>query len=404
MPPIAGSVFSFVLNGGAIESIIQVCRGATPLRRDRAVIRLTVAIYLYCAAYLASLLLNPMPVGTLHYFWPVLTLITFPFLYSRWCEGGRQTVARSVVFASVAGCYGAFVLAAFQFHYLGIRAEGGAGNAIVFATVTCLAASVCLAGIFALEKGFSTWLAAAFVAGTMAILYSGSRIMWLALAVNVAAILIVHRGRLRLRASIWVTTGIALAIAATVAVGSQIIPERINALAHDWQQLAEEGNYDSSLGRRVALWTAAVDIAQENVLLGRGAQATNQLIRDRFAGQNGLNLSYTHFHNGFLTAWVETGLLGMIALAAVFVVAATVGARTLASNDDPVARLGGLILLLLISTYLIGGLTGIIVGHDILDAMLMSFLVVGTFLSSGASHEQLPAKHGQQQNLQIKPD
>jgi O-antigen ligase len=34
-------------------------------------------------------------------------------------------------------------------------------------------------------------------------------------------------------------------------------------------------------------------------------------------------------------------------------------------------------------TYLIAGMTGILVGHDILDTVLMIFLVTGTYLASG---------------------
>jgi O-antigen ligase len=43
-------------------------------------------------------------------------------------------------------------------------------------------------------------------------------------------------------------------------------------------------------------------------------------------------------------------------------------------------------------TYLIGGLTGILVGHDILDSTLMVFLVCGTYLASG---RQQPLPQGQ---------
>ena len=56
------------------------------------------------------------------------------------------------------------LLALFQYYRLGIRAEGGAGNAIVFATVTCLSALVCLAGALADAPGpvlidcLGTWL------------------------------------------------------------------------------------------------------------------------------------------------------------------------------------------------------------------------------------------------------
>ena len=48
-------------------------------------------------------------------------------------------------------------------------------------------------------------------------------------------------------------------------------------------------------------------------------------------------------------------------------------------------RLGAAILITLTATYVIGGLTGILVGHDILDAMLMAYLAVGAYLAAGTS-------------------
>ncbi|RUV36815.1 O-antigen ligase family protein, partial [Mesorhizobium sp. M7A.F.Ca.MR.148.00.0.0] len=45
--------------------------------------------------------------------------------------------------------------------------------------------------------------------------------------------------------------------------------------------------------------------------------------------------------------------------------------------------------------YLTAGMTGILIGHDILDSMLMVFLVSGTYLASGRQvpllEEQAPA-------------
>jgi O-antigen ligase len=40
-------------------------------------------------------------------------------------------------------------------------------------------------------------------------------------------------------------------------------------------------------------------------------------------------------------------------------------------------------VLVAVITYLTGGLTGILIGHDILDATLMVFLISGTYLASG---------------------
>jgi O-antigen ligase len=148
--PIFGSVASIAVNVGAVGGVAEVLRGIIPISRDRFLLYLTIPIYLYCASYLLSLAVNPAPGWD--YLLPVLTFLLFPFLYSSWCLSKKETVARSATNASMIACYGALVLAIVQFHVYGIRAEGGSGNAIVFATMTCMAASIALAGAFTREN------------------------------------------------------------------------------------------------------------------------------------------------------------------------------------------------------------------------------------------------------------
>ncbi len=140
--PIVGSVASFAVNIGAAGGVLEVLRGIIRISRDRFLLYLTVPIYLYCASYLLSLVANPAP-GWSDVL-PVLTFLLFPFLYSSWCLSKKETVARSAINGSMIACYGALALAIVQFHFYGIRAEGGAGNAIVFSTVTCMAAVIAL--------------------------------------------------------------------------------------------------------------------------------------------------------------------------------------------------------------------------------------------------------------------
>jgi O-antigen ligase len=92
---------------------------------------------------------------------------------------------------------------------------------------------------------------------------------------------------------------------------------------------------------------------------------------------------FGHFHNGFLNALVEAGIVGAVALAAIFVVAAKNAAKVLRISTDPVERFGATLIVIVVITYLTGGMVGILVGHDILDAVLMVFLVSGTYLASG---------------------
>jgi O-antigen ligase len=72
-------------------------------------------------------------------------------------------------------------------------------------------------------------------------------------------------------------------------------------------------------------------------------------------------------------------------LTAIFVVAAWLAAKTLATTTVAESRLGAVMLIVLVTTYVLNGLAGILVGHDLLDAMLIAFLAVGIYLAAGTS-------------------
>jgi len=382
--PVAGSVASIVVNVGSVGGVLEIGRRVIGFSRDRFMLYLAVPIYLYCFSYLFSLVANPAPQW--RHVLPILPLLLFPFLYSSWCLSNKTTVARSAVAGSMIACYGALALAIVQFHFLGIRAEGGAGNAIVFAMMTCMAASIALAGAFTKEGMAAVPLFAAYCAGSIAILYSGSRMTWVALFIATGVILWIYRRRRHAFSSALAVSCAGLAVAAVTFAGTQVIPSRVSALVQDWQQLGSGEIPHTSLGRRTELWTIGLDAVQARPFAGTGAQSTKPLIRAGF-DRIGSYASHSHFHNGFLNAWVEAGLLGMLSLAAIFVVAGTLAIRTLFARPPPSseARLGAVILIAVVVTYVVNGLTGILVGHDILDAMLMALLVVGSYLAGGTS-------------------
>jgi O-antigen ligase len=227
-------------------------------------------------------------------------------------------------------------------------------------------------------------LAFATLAGAVAILYSGSRIIWLAMLVAGIAVLLINRRKLNNRNAIRLlliagATGIVIAV-----VGLPIISERAAFLFSDWDALATKGDHTTALGLRAALWQIGLGAFHDMPIFGHGITASRELIKDGFHNQfNMPSVGFSHFHNGFLTALVQAGLLGAITLAAVFVVAARNAAIVLRTSTDTIERFGATMIVVTVITYLIGGLTGILVGHDILDSTLMVFLVSGTYLASG---------------------
>ncbi|RWC69411.1 MAG: O-antigen ligase family protein [Mesorhizobium sp.] len=381
-PPVLGSVVSFVFNGGGLWSVLLIALKRRRFNVDRAMMALTIAICAYCASNVLASLVNHAIVTDARHLVPLITFLFFPISYSTWSITQKTTLVRIIVVASMAACFGALLLAVYQQYRLGIRAEGGAGNAIVFAEVLCLAVVTCLAAALSGIERYRIALICAALGGTIAIIYSGTRIVWLALLIAGIAVLLINQQKLRGRNAVRVLLLLA-AIAATIAVfGSQTIAGRVAFLHSDWDALTH-GDHTTALGSRVALWDIGLKAFREMPFFGHGVGATRLLIKQGFQDQFGMDEGFNHFHNGFLTALVQAGILGAVTLAAIFVVAARNAARVLRDSADPVERFGATMIVALVITYLTAGMTGILIGHDILDSVFMIFLVSGTYLACG---------------------
>jgi len=102
---------------------------------------------------------------------------------------------------------------------------------------------------------------------------------------------------------------------AIVTVGYPIISERADFLFSDWNALATKGDHSTALGLRVALWQIGLGAFRDAPIFGHGIAASQALMHQGFQDQFGLDRGFSHFHNGFLTALVQAGLLGAITLA-----------------------------------------------------------------------------------------
>ncbi|RUW36898.1 MULTISPECIES: O-antigen ligase [unclassified Mesorhizobium] len=382
-PPVLGSLVSFVFNGGALWSLFLLALRRRQFNIDRPMLAMTVAIYAYCAAIVLASIVNGLLAADLRLFLPLITFLFFPISYSTWSITDKTVLVRIVVLASAAACFGALLLAIIQYYWIGTRAEGGAGNAIVFATVTCLAVMICLAGTLSgIEKGWKL-LAVAALAGTAAILYSGSRIVWLAMPLAAIVILLINRRRVTSANLTRLALIAGAACLVVAAIGFPVIMDRADFLFSDLNALNTRNDHTTALGLRVGMWEIGAKAFHDAPIFGHGISGSRVLMKQGFHDQFGMDAGYNHYHNGFLTAVVQAGLLGALALAAIFVVAAWNAAGTLRRSADPTQRFGATMIIVTVITYLLGGLTGILVGHDILDATLMVFLVSGTYLACG---------------------
>ncbi|TIV56940.1 O-antigen ligase family protein [Mesorhizobium sp.] len=383
LSPVLGSAVSVAFNAGGACSVLLVALRRRQFNFDRPMLAMTASIYAYCAAMVLASTVNGALGADLKYFLPLITLLFFPISYSTWSSTDKVTLARIAVLASAATCCGALAIAIVQYHWIGTRAEGGAGNAIVFATVTCLAVMMCLAG--ALSGIVKDWklLAVAALAGAVAIIYSESRMIWVAMLIAIIAILLINRHRFMAVSltRLAIVTGAACLVVA--ALGFPIIAGRADFLFSDWDALTARGDYNTALGLRVAMWEIGLGAFREMPIFGHGISASRTLMKQGFHDQFGMAAGFNHYHSGFLTALVQAGAVGALALAAIFVVATRNATKVLRLSGEPVERFGATMLIVTVITYLIGGMTGIIIGHDILDSVLMVFMISGTYLACG---------------------
>ncbi|TIV44305.1 MAG: O-antigen ligase family protein, partial [Mesorhizobium sp.] len=277
--PVLGSLVSITFNAGGVWSAMLLAAKRRRFNIDGPMLALTAAIYAYCAAMVLASIVNGTLAADLRFFLPLITFLLFPISYSTWSITEKTALARIAVLASAAACFGALAIAIVQYHWLGTRAEGGAGNAIVFATVTCLAVMLCLAGALSGIEKRSKLLVLAAIAGTIAIVYSGSRMIWVAVPIAGIVVLLVNRRRFT-NASMARLAVIGVVVAlAIAAIGSRAIMDRADFLVSDWDALNANGDHSTALGLRVAMWEIGLAAVREMPIFGHGITASRALMK-----------------------------------------------------------------------------------------------------------------------------
>jgi O-antigen ligase len=218
------------------------------------------------------------------------------------------------------------------------------------------------------------WVAfLAALAAATALLFTGMRALWPFLLIGPAIPLIVLRPALN-----WsvVRRGILIAILPLLLIGYMtydMIATRMEALVEDVER-TQVGQDDGSLGKRLVIWKHGLEKAEENPIIGSGPGSIKEDSSEVFG--------VSHYHNFLLNALVKSGVPGVLAILGLFIVPLVVVARRLRPADG--TGLAGLSLLLTLQiTFLLSGSVGIMLGHDIHDALFIYGTIVACFLVAG---------------------
>lgn len=388
LAPIAGSAVTIVFLAGAIWCTLHIAFGKPRLSADEGMIALYAPLLGYCVVAAVSTAANVGSLGDASIrMLPLLTFMVLPFSYSIWSISQKSTIAVMIAAGSMIACYGALALGFYQFYTIGARAEGGAGNSLVFATVTALAGTSALAGLSLGVNKLKLPLLGAWFAAFLAITYSEARTVWftfLLVSVVVGWVIRPSSAAVSFRTNRWLFAATSLVALAVIFLTYDIVRDRLLRAMDDWQQIELLGNFDTAVGQRVAMWEIGTDLFSRHPFLGYGLSSAKVLLGQTLA-EAGVSTTYTHFHNGLLTIAVEAGGFGLAFFVAFLAVVLILAVRNLRRPSSPPQRLGGIILLSTLVTYVLSGLTNLMIGHDILDAVLMINVIAGSYLACGTS-------------------
>jgi len=247
---------------------------------------------------------------------------------------------------------------------------GGATNPIIFGDETLILAFISLAaaGYFAKK---SKWLLfiplIAFLLGLTASFLSQTRGAWIAIPalVLILAVYVFQKTTVKQKLAIGLTTAVMLGIT-VIGIGMQS-----NASQRIEEAILEAKNYlagerGTSVGTRLEQWVGAWDIFKANPILGAGTGSFQEEARIRVElGQLHPSVAeHTQPHNEYLLMLSSRGLIGFLALLALFLVPARIYFQAIKSDNKDISRLG-LAGLIVIVGYMHFGLTETILNRTL---------------------------------------
>ncbi len=361
---LAGSAVTIITAGSMAWAIVSVLAGRFRLSLDRPAVLLSLAALFYVLAAVLSAMINlpgsPVSFGeTLARLGSLALFLSPLFLVSRLRLSGPEDLLSAFVLGAAFCGILALPLAAYQAFHLGLRAEGGAGNAIPFAMLCALFSAISLLNGEYPQTWRKVLAWAGFGCGAFALFLSQTK--------GVAPLPLIgvflYLGVFRMRRIGLARTAALLALVCVAMAGASYVSGALGRLEGMTTILAGDmpAVDDGSYAPRIALWKAGLEMFAQHPVFGSGPQNIRDLVATT-------GVSYSHFHNGYLTALVGGGLVGLFALLCLLAAPLVLSFRARAASGGAVRFY---IATMLFLTYVVGGMTNIIFGHDIYDSVFL---------------------------------
>lgn len=265
-------------------------------------------------------------------------------------------------FGLAGGAFAAGVSAFIEVIFPGGEARAsGATNPIIYGNLALAMGFMSVAGttyFLSLGRWYLVVPLLALAMGLTASLLSGTRGGWIAIPLILPLLFAYtprgHRLAILVAAGI-VSAGVGAALVADAGVGGRV-SLATEELTRYFEDPSRYGG--TSTGLRFEMWRAALDMFQQRPLLGWGlGDAFHEFLRDG-AGDSyhPRVIRFSHAHNEILMTLATRGIIGTMALLAVWLIPGYIFVRTL-KQGTPAARRLGLAGLILVVGYLVFGFT-----------------------------------------------
>jgi len=262
------------------------------------------------------------------------------------------------------------IIAIIQFFYLGIRADG-AINAILFGDLALLLAFFSILNFHTSSKKHKYISGVSFFLGLAAVILSLSRGAWIAIPIFCVLLLSIwYKQQFLLKKQLHQLCVASVIILIVISMTPQV-QSRLKQLETDINLYSQ--NKNTSVGIRMNLWTAAVNVYPNHPILGYGLHDIKLAASDYFHGSEEKERfsSLRHFHNEYLNTLVAKGFLGFVSLIALlFIPLRLFFKRIKHSSDYYLAFIG----FFTCTGYAIFGLTNLAFGQGLLNSFFVFIL------------------------------
>lgn len=184
--------------------------------------------------------------------------------------------------------------------------------------------SLIIAFYFAIEqqRTSSILCSIAGLFGIMASLLSTARGGWVGFPLLFIFILWIYRQYISKKFLLTISSAVCVAILVALFIPQTQIQQRIDVAKQDITAYVEKNNGATSLGARFDMWKSALLMAKERPLLGWGSQGSMEQ-RKQQAEQHLVSpaiVIFEHAHNQYLDDLSKRGIIGLLALLAIFLV------------------------------------------------------------------------------------